>query len=234
VTLLLVSVFVAAGALFLLAFGLIIAVAGESPGGFLATLIICYTIGFASRVVEAVGDGFLAVAPRTLRGKGLAVAAFVLALVWPLFYLLLVPGRPWSLDVFLSHADRRLLDAWEILVLAGSSLACVLDAVRVVLVQCFLQAVAARLQARELARTFTLLTVLYGVLWALLLLAVGVWAAAGVALWNPRESGGLVVVLVLLWVILLSSAVLAIFWFVRFLIALFQVRALIGRAALRE
>jgi hypothetical protein len=43
-----------------------------------------------------------------------------------------------------------------------------------------------------------------------------------------------VVVLVLLWVILLSSAVLAIFWFVRFLIGLFQVRALIGRSALRE
>jgi hypothetical protein len=230
VTLLIVSMFVWAGAIVLLVSGLV-AAAMTNPGPPFALLIFCYGILLAARIFEAVGDGLLAAAPATSSGKGLAVAAFVLALVWLLFFLLVVllwaaaPGSSVS-------AGRTSQEAWAVLVVVGWLVVGVLDAVRLVLVQRFLQAVAARWQAPELARTLAMLIVISAVFWGLLVIAAGV--GVGMAWRGPPEPGALVVVLVLFWVIALCAAVLALFWFVRFVIALFQVRALIGRAALHE
>jgi hypothetical protein len=225
VTLLIVSMFVWVGALLFQALALALVLVEEASPAVLGVLVLYWVLLLAARVVEAVGDGFLAAAPRTLSGRWLAVAAFVLALIWPLSYLLMV------LASLLSHG-RAADPIWGVLALAGVLLASVLDAFRLLLVQRFLQVVATRWQAADLARVLTILLILYAIFWGLVLLAAAV--GAGVGLRGPLESGALVVLLALFWVIALSAGVLALFWFVRFLIVLFQVRTLISQAALRE
>jgi hypothetical protein len=234
--LVIISMFVVAGAIFLGTFGFLIAWAGSSLGGLYASVMVLYILSLAARAVEAVGYGFLAAGPR-IDGKGLAVAAFVLSLFWPLFFVVLALGRLESDSAAFSVSELHVRNTWQIITLVGSFLGFVLDGVRMVLILRFLQAAASYLQylaAAELARAFNILTIVYAVFLGLMVLMVVFWSTVGVAVMEQEGSGTQGLVLMILVVMGLSELVLYLFWFIRFLLALFQMRGMIGQAALRQ
>jgi hypothetical protein len=126
------------------------------------------------------------------------------------------------------YESIRLLAAIGTLSVVTGSLVVILDLARILLAQSFLQAVCQGLQGHALARSIQHLIYTFAGVICLGVITIILNATLGILREEYRRDSMVVVVLMAALVFSLSTAGLAIYWFIRYLITLFQVQSLVS------
>jgi hypothetical protein len=186
--------------------------------------IVALLLCLAYLILEAVGYGFCATAPRGKSGKGLAVAVLVLAIV-RLLLVLTIPLLAYTSGITsISQAQKGVAETTAAMAIVLVTLLYFVIVACTALFLLFLRAVCLRFHAQDQAQAVVYLAILYGIL---LLLTVGlpvfalILTAHAVALSTGPLWGLATFTIVLLG--------LRLGWLVWYSIVLFRIRGIILR-----